>query len=177
MVARNSGYTQTSMAAFRGTAMDSNASSVLTDEGLSRHTNPHQPLSGYLDGLTEMPRNGHVYSLSYFGRQHEGGTSPDSRSGVQVNDPVIVTPPITSNQGTPVDGIPRNFRCRTCGVRFVQKQGLNRHKKDKHKRRETCLLCNSYTWSSGRRYLFFRHLEKDHPEAVLALAIGGPSDL
>ena len=165
------------MAPFWGSAMDSNAETVLADEGLIHQTNFHQALSGYADIFAEMSRNGHVPPPPYSVRQHEGQASPDSQSAVQASDHVTVTPSITSNQGAPVDEIPCNFRCRTCGVNFVQRQGLNRHKKDKHRQRKTCPLCNSYSWSSGRRYLYLRHLEKRHPEAVLALAIGGPSDL
>ena len=177
MGARNSKCIQTSMAAFQGSAMDSDAETILTSEGLNRQRNPHQLLSGYVDGFAEMSRNGHVTPLPYSVRQHKGEALSDSQSAFQASSPVIVTPSITSNRGASVDGIPCNFRCRTCGVNFVQRQGLNRHEKDKHRQRKTCPLCSSYTWPSGRRYLLLRHLEKHRPEAAIALAIGRLSDL
>ena len=123
---------------------------------------------GYIDGSAEISTIGHGSSLPYSVHHIEEAASPNFQSAVQASYPVIVASSISSNQLAPVDAMSETFWCHICGVGFVQKQGLNRHNRDKHIPRNICPLCERYEWSSGRRYLFLRHLERHHPEAVLA---------
>ncbi|KAI9464599.1 hypothetical protein BJY52DRAFT_830825 [Lactarius psammicola] len=64
---------------------------------------------------------------------------------------------------------PARYFCHYCDARYVNQQGLNRHIKDKHTPQNQCPFCN-FVWSPGRRYLFRRHLESEHPEAALAFS-------
>ncbi|KAF8267344.1 hypothetical protein EI94DRAFT_1337031 [Lactarius quietus] len=131
------------------------ASLMLESGGIMDHW------QGDLNGFAEMPENGHSSPPPY--HQNEGEASSDLLSAVQA-------PPFASesDQGAPVDEDPDQLRCHTCNVSFVQRQALNRHNKDKHSPRNICSLCGTFTWSSGRRYLFLRHLESHHPEEVHA---------
>ncbi|KAH8986339.1 hypothetical protein EDB92DRAFT_1268530 [Lactarius akahatsu] len=52
-----------------------------------------------------------------------------------------------------------------CSSGFAQRQGLNRHIKDRHLRRSPCPYCSDFEWSEGRFYLFKSHLRKKHPGA------------
>lgn len=56
------------------------------------------------------------------------------------------------------------YSCPASGCKsiFVQRQGLNRHYRDKHQPelRNVCPFCGVFKWS--RKYLFTRHLERDH---------------
>jgi hypothetical protein len=61
----------------------------------------------------------------------------------------------------------KKYRCHSCDTAFSQKQGLNRHNKDKHSQRNFCPYCSDFEWSSGRYYLFKMHLETKHPGAAL----------
>lgn len=70
--------------------------------------------------------------------------------------PVEVNPPL----------IRRNFWCRSCNVDFAQKQGLNRHNKDRHSPRNVCAHCGMFEWTEGRQYRFRRHLQECHPEVA-----------
>ena len=54
----------------------------------------------------------------------------------------------------------RPFRCNTCGKRFKQTQGRNRHYREKHDP-DLCLLCD-VEW--GRPYQYRDHLETHHPD-------------
>ncbi|KAH8989383.1 hypothetical protein EDB86DRAFT_2943797 [Lactarius hatsudake] len=54
-----------------------------------------------------------------------------------------------------------------CSSGFAQRQGLNRHIKDRHLRRIRCPYCSDFEWSEGRFYLFKSHLRKMHPGAQL----------
>ncbi|KAH9031187.1 hypothetical protein EDB84DRAFT_176514 [Lactarius hengduanensis] len=170
----NSGLIQASVAAIQESPMDSSAATVYTDERVDadgRLTYPmtsHQALWGYVDGFAWMSTNDHGSSLPYSLHQNEEAASPNFQSAVQVSHPVMVASSIASSQVAPVDQISRTLWCSICRISFSQRQGLNRHNRDKHTPRNTCPLCETYEWSSGRRYLFLRHLERHHPEAVLA---------
>ncbi|KAH9049281.1 hypothetical protein EDB83DRAFT_1410125 [Lactarius deliciosus] len=54
-----------------------------------------------------------------------------------------------------------------CSSGFAQRQGLNRHMKDRHLRRSRCPYCSDFEWSEGRFYLFKTHLRNMHPGAPL----------
>ncbi|KAH9056763.1 hypothetical protein EDB87DRAFT_1170391 [Lactarius vividus] len=77
--------------------------------------------------------------------------------------------PITSSfiaSSTRVARAGRNhtrFSCHVCDVSFVQRQGLNRHNRDKHQPRNICPHCGVFEWSPARHYLFTKHFERDHP--------------
>jgi hypothetical protein len=59
----------------------------------------------------------------------------------------------------------KKYRCPSCDTGFSQKQGLNRHYKDKHLQRNLCSYCSDFEWSLGRQYLYKNHLETKHPGA------------
>ncbi|KAH9032162.1 hypothetical protein EDB85DRAFT_1274916 [Lactarius pseudohatsudake] len=63
----------------------------------------------------------------------------------------------------------KKYRCdiQGCTSAFAQRQGLNRHTKDKHSSLKPCLYCSDFEWSEGRSYLFKKHLKKMHPGAPL----------
>ncbi len=148
--------------------MDSSTATVHIDERSMYPATSRQAHWGYVDGFAETSTNGHGSSLPYSVHQNEEAASPNFQSAVQASRPVIDPSSIASNQVAPVDEISGTFWCPICGVSFVQRQGLNRHNRDKHSPRNICPLCERYEWSSGRRYLFHKHLERHHPEAVLA---------
>ncbi|KAI9443700.1 hypothetical protein BJY52DRAFT_1317031 [Lactarius psammicola] len=58
------------------------------------------------------------------------------------------------------------YQCSSCCVIFAQRQGLTRHSKDKHEPKERCSFCVEFTWSQGRRYIYQRHLQEEHPDVV-----------
>ncbi|KAI9433808.1 hypothetical protein H4582DRAFT_1982673, partial [Lactarius indigo] len=58
------------------------------------------------------------------------------------------------------------YQCSSCGVIFAQRQGLSRHRKDKHEPKNQCGFCKDFTWSKGRYYMYQRHLREEHPDAV-----------
>ncbi|KAI9436358.1 hypothetical protein H4582DRAFT_470019 [Lactarius indigo] len=175
MGACNSGLIRFDMAAIQGSPMDSGAArpaTVYTDEQAGeRLTYPAtscQALWGYVDGFAGISTNDHGSSLPYSLHRNVEAASPSSQSALQVGSPVIVASSVASSQVSPVDEISGTFWCPICSISFSQRQGLNRHNRDKHTPRNICSLCERYEWSSGRRYLFLRHLERYHPEAVLA---------
>ncbi|KAH8995869.1 hypothetical protein EDB86DRAFT_1070294 [Lactarius hatsudake] len=162
--AYHSGSIQASTAAIHESPVDSSASTIHIDERLMYPTTFPQALWGHVDGFPEMSTNDHGSSLPY---SVEEAASPNFLSTLQTSRPVI-TSSIPSNQVVPVDDISGTLWCPICGISFSQRQGLNRHYRDKHTPRNTCHLCGTYEWSPGRRYMFLRHLKRRHPEAVLA---------
>ncbi|KAH9010192.1 hypothetical protein EDB85DRAFT_1307126 [Lactarius pseudohatsudake] len=69
----------------------------------------------------------------------------------------------------------KQYQCSSCYVSFVQRQGLTRHSKDKHKPKKRCGFCVEFTWPQGRRYIYRRHLREEHPGVVspTQIACGG----
>jgi hypothetical protein len=161
------------MSAIQGSTLDDfSAAPAPIGEGQIFATTPYPTQSSYVDGFEAMSTNGHNSPLPYSVAQNEGAASPNFHSAVQASRPANVPPSTASNRRATIDENRGKFRCRRCRVSFVQKQGLNRHEKDKHGLRNTCFFCTSFKWPSGRKYLFRRHLEQHHPEqdpeAVLA---------
>ncbi|KAH9015989.1 hypothetical protein EDB85DRAFT_2023139, partial [Lactarius pseudohatsudake] len=58
------------------------------------------------------------------------------------------------------------YQCRSCWVIFAQRQGLSRHRKDKHEPKNRCDFCTDFTWSKGRHYIYRRHLQEEHRDVV-----------
>ena len=58
------------------------------------------------------------------------------------------------------------YQCRFCRVTFAQRQGLTRHSKDRHSPKNRCDFCVEFTWSQGRRYIYRKHLQEEHPGFV-----------
>jgi len=63
--------------------------------------------------------------------------------------------------------IPR-FLCDDCGTEYAQRQGLNRHHREKHEP-NLCMYCDA-EW--GRPYEYRDHLEKHHPDADRDMVLG-----
>ena len=66
------------------------------------------------------------------------------------------------------EALNRPFRCDTCGKRYKQIQGRNRHYREKHDP-DLCVLCN-LEW--GRAYQYRDHLEAHHPDVDPDTIIG-----
>jgi hypothetical protein len=66
--------------------------------------------------------------------------------------------------------IPRFF-CDDCDAKYVQLQGLNRHRQEKHERDEhsLCICCDA---KCGRPYEYRAHIEKHHPEVDPNIILG-----
>ncbi|KAI9432545.1 hypothetical protein H4582DRAFT_1098998 [Lactarius indigo] len=60
----------------------------------------------------------------------------------------------------------KQYQCSSCRAIFAQRQGLSRHRKDKHEPKNRCGFCTVFTWSKGRHYNYQRHLREEHPYAV-----------
>ena len=60
------------------------------------------------------------------------------------------------------------YQCGICRVRFVQRQGLTRHRKDTHLPKKRCAFCVDFTWPQGRRYIYQKHLQEEHPGSLSA---------
>ena len=98
---------------------------------------------------------------------HDEATPPDfqlERQGRQLAPPTPFTPPLSR---VSAHRNSKKYRCHSCDTDFSQKQGFNRHNKDKHSQRNPCPYCSDFEWSPGRHYLFKRHLETKHPGAAL----------
>ena len=63
--------------------------------------------------------------------------------------------------------IPR-FSCDVCGAQYVQRQGLNRHRQEKHEY-SLCFYCDA---KCGRPYEYRDHLEKYHPDVDCDMVLG-----
>ncbi|KAF8265614.1 hypothetical protein EI94DRAFT_1735274 [Lactarius quietus] len=55
------------------------------------------------------------------------------------------------------------YQCSFCCAGFSQRQGLTRHRKDKHSPKKRCDFCMEFTWPKGRHYIYQRHLQEKHP--------------
>lgn len=75
--------------------------------------------------------------------------------------------PVASTRVLPAGPNRRRFSCRVCDVSFAQRQGLNRHNRDKHQPWNICPHCGVFEWSQARHYLFTKHVKKDHPGIAL----------
>ncbi|KAI9436335.1 hypothetical protein H4582DRAFT_1966094 [Lactarius indigo] len=58
------------------------------------------------------------------------------------------------------------YKCNSCSLSFTQRQGLKRHSQDKHEPKQGCSFCAQFTWSQGRRYVYRKHLQEEHPGVV-----------
>ncbi|KAF8265616.1 hypothetical protein EI94DRAFT_308595 [Lactarius quietus] len=58
------------------------------------------------------------------------------------------------------------YQCSFCRLSFAQPQGLTRHSKDTHTPKNGCEFCMDFAWSPGRRYIYRKHLEKEHSGLV-----------
>ncbi|KAI0290646.1 hypothetical protein B0F90DRAFT_1920958 [Multifurca ochricompacta] len=82
--------------------------------------------------------------------------------------PVCTTSPslkvaLPQNRGAKRNETARKpFKCSSCGSRYKQKQGLNRHKSDNHKAKKRCDLCPDFMWPGGRRYMYKEHVREEH---------------
>ena len=88
---------------------------------------------------------------------------PLERQGPQLPTTVAITPPprrVSAYRKS------KKYWCHICGTGFTQKQGFNRHNKDKHSQQNPCPYCSDFKSSPGRKYLFKMHLETKHPGAA-----------
>ena len=109
------------------TTMDFSTATIPIDEG-SNHATERQAPWG-VNGVAELSMTGLCTNPS--ARPNEEASSPNLRPAILASRGVALTSPIASSQFAPADETHRKFWCRVCGVGFVQRQGLNRHKKGK----------------------------------------------
>ncbi|KAI9436330.1 hypothetical protein H4582DRAFT_469212 [Lactarius indigo] len=107
--------------------------------------------------------------------QEASRASPIHKEGEHLVDSALDLP---SQSCTPQDGgmrvetmAKKQYQCSSCWVIFAQRQGLSRHRKDKHEPKNQCGFCTVFTWSKGRHYNYQRHLREKHPEAVQSLSV------
>jgi hypothetical protein len=62
----------------------------------------------------------------------------------------------------------RQHTCLDCAKAYKQPQGLSRHRREVHER-TSCIYCYDFEW--GRRYILRRHIEKQHPELNIDVAL------
>lgn len=79
------------------------------------------------------------------------------------------------DRGTMVEEMAEKpYQCSICRLSFSQRQGLTRHNKDTHLPKKRCAFCTNFAWSQGRRYIYRKHLEEEHPDFVLPSARATP---
>ena len=69
------------------------------------------------------------------------------------------------------EALERPYLCNTCGERYAQRQGVNRHFRAKHNP-SSCVYCG-VKWS--RPYQYRNHIEKQHPNIDPDLILGKAS--
>ena len=97
--------------------------------------------------------------------QSEGsGQSASRQLGQTCQD--SPTPSTSAGQirGVGVDQQPHRHQCSMCDADYAGVSGLNRHHTEKHLPWMACDFCG-FQYPLGRKYLFTRHLEKDHPNS------------
>ncbi|KAI9454318.1 hypothetical protein BJY52DRAFT_1285172, partial [Lactarius psammicola] len=89
----------------------------------------------------------------------------DQVASAPVPDSKLCAPP---DRGARVEKMIKKkpYQCGYCCIGFAQRQGLTRHKKDKHKNKIWCEFCAEFAWPQGRRYVYHKHLQKKHPGVV-----------
>jgi hypothetical protein len=170
------GYILANIVAFQQRKTDFRTTTVPTDEGSIHHAPPGEALWG-VDRFVALPKNGPGTFSLYSARPNEEISLPNLQSMIQARHHVTVT----STESSQVAQADEVLKCGKCDISFSQKQGLNRHEKEKHGPRHICHLCG-YEWSSARRYMFTRHMKRHHPESYSpkfrkGLAMVAPSDL
>lgn len=139
---------------------------VQIDERPMSHETLSQERRGVLNCFAQSSMSGLGASPLYSPHLNEEVPSPNPQSEVQENHRVTETSSIASSQASPASGIRTRVWCPNCGAGFVQKQGLNRHKSDKHSPPNVCYLCGIFKWPTSREYLFTKHLERHHSEVL-----------
>ena len=67
----------------------------------------------------------------------------------------------------------RRYSCETCGQKFVQPQGVSRHRQRVHQNPHPCFVLGcKYNWT--RPYEYRAHLEKRHPNVNPDKVLGKP---
>ena len=67
----------------------------------------------------------------------------------------------------------RRYSCETCGKKFVQRQGVSRHRQEVHGNPYPCSVWGcKYTWT--RPYEYGAHLEEQHPNVNPNKVLGKP---
>ncbi|KAH9031445.1 hypothetical protein EDB83DRAFT_2652476 [Lactarius deliciosus] len=96
---------------------------------------------------------------------NEGNHLADLDLGISASEPPSQ---LCTQRGTKAENTTKKlYECSSCKLKFAQRQGLKRHNKDKHEPKQGCSFCAQFTWSQGRRYVYRRHLQKEHPDVVL----------
>ena len=70
----------------------------------------------------------------------------------------------SSRQPTNTHESPKGpYLCNVCGKPFSQRQGLGRHRREKHDAK-LCKHCGDFKWA--RPYLLRKHLKEKHPDII-----------
>jgi hypothetical protein len=63
----------------------------------------------------------------------------------------------------------RIFPCDECDKKYTQRQGVTRHQRESHGKKNLCPNCNDFRWN--RRYQLTKHLKDQHPGIDLKVTL------
>ncbi|KAI9454308.1 hypothetical protein BJY52DRAFT_1285138 [Lactarius psammicola] len=162
--ARDFGAGQASMAIIQELSSDTTAMTAPSGEMLVVPATARETLGGIVpgNGVTSPSVYNHSSTIPHSARRNEGAASPYFLSTGQASRRPMAASSVASIRVLSSGRDRGRFSCRVCDVSFVQRQGFNRHNRDKHQPRNICSHCGVFKWSPARRYLFTKHFERDH---------------
>ncbi|KAH9024142.1 hypothetical protein EDB85DRAFT_280513 [Lactarius pseudohatsudake] len=162
--AQDYGALHASIAAIRELSLDTSAATVPIGEMLVDSATARETLGvPGNDGVTSSSVYCHGSVIPHSIRRNEDAPQLDFILTSQAGRHPIASSSIASSTRVARPGRNRSrFSCHACDLSFVQRQGLNRHNRDKHRPRNICPHCGVFKWSPARRYLFTKHFERDH---------------
>jgi hypothetical protein len=124
------------------------------------------------EGIPHLSASLTSHQISHFSLETQSEFMEVSRGIPQASPKpieVCATSPCSGNTSSehPAKHPRVRYRCEICRKEFAQKQGVGRHRLEKHEP-YYCLYCPTFRW--GRLYLLKQHLKKKHPEVDLATA-------
>ncbi|KAH9171139.1 hypothetical protein EDB89DRAFT_1973124 [Lactarius sanguifluus] len=167
--AQDYGEVYASVTTIQEPTMETNPATVPIGEVLVGPATTHKTFGVPEHGIITSPSvYYHSSAIPHSIHQNEDAALLDFISASQKGRHPIASSSIASSIRVVQAGRNRSkFSCRVCDVGFVQRQGLNRHNRDKHQPRNICPHCGVFTWSPARHYLFTKHFERDHPGVPL----------
>lgn len=166
--AQDYGAVHDSIAAIRELSLDTSAATVPIEEMLVDPATARETLGVPGNGITSSSMYYHSSAIPHSIHRNKDAALLNFISANQAGRHPIASSSIASSTRVTRAGRNRSsFSCHACDVGFVQRQGLNRHNRDKHRPRNICPHCGVFKWSPARRYLFTKHFERDHPGVPL----------
>ncbi len=143
---------------------------VPVDEMLVDPATACETLGGYIfpeNGVTSSSVHNHSSTIPHSVHQNEDAAPLDFLPAGQASRHPMASSSVATIWVAPAGRNRRRFSCPVCDVGFVQRQGLNRHNRDKHQPWNICPHCGVFKWSSARHYLYTKHIKRDHPGVAL----------